>query len=280
MARHPLLGSRFEGDAADLPNLPAGLAWEGGRRLHFVVAAPGQQPRRTPTRSSSPASAARASAPASAAPRLRPNVAVGDYFQCKPWPTRITCKAYTQPRVSKQRRWQGRGGTLVLKRAPATFAVLYSRFFLFVRGPPCKQAFFFGAPGSPRFLMHAASTCGRGADGGTTDGGRRSGASASWARCPTRCFTHGRLPPHPLNEGPPLSRARCFTNLAPGTFIGPVEEYVHSNGFATVLVRGYWINVWACTGGGVHFARRVPDREIARWRRNGWFDALDAAPAG
>ena len=108
-----------------------------------------------------------------------------------------------------------------------------------------------------------------------------------------RCLGLGGAAPYPslycshpplllpsLDEGPPRSRARCFTNLEPGTFIGPVEQFVYTDRFATVLVRGFWINVWTSVRGGVHYARRVPDREVARWRRNGWFDAVDAAPAG
>ena len=68
--------------------------------------------------------------------------------------------------------------------------------------------------------------------------------------------------------------SRYITTLTPGTTIGPVEAVTHAGPFTAVLVRGYWMNVakQSACGRVVWFAHRVPDHEVASWRRGGWRD--------
>ena len=58
-----------------------------------------------------------------------------------------------------------------------------------------------------------------------------------------------------------------ITALAHGTFIGPVEEYVHYQKTLAVLINGWWITVWK---DGRHFAWAVPRAEVYTWVRKGW----------
>ncbi len=73
---------------------------------------------------------------------------------------------------------------------------------------------------------------------------------------------------------PPPTGKRIVT-IEPGTYLGPVEDYMHNEQFATICVRGYWINVWRVgrMGLGIDFARLVPESEVDRWRSEGWYDA-------
>ena len=90
----------------------------------------------------------------------------------------------------------------------------------------------------------------------------------------------------------PPSKIRCFGYSAPldmvsgqggirlgclerGEYFGPAEEYLLTRNYLAVLVKGWWINVWSFGGRspeGVHFAFKVPDQEVARWKNNGWRD--------
>ena len=62
-----------------------------------------------------------------------------------------------------------------------------------------------------------------------------------------------------------------------GTYIGPVTAVKVGPTYATIFVRGWWINVWKRTqkktGLGVFFAIQVPEEEVRRWRDSGWYDA-------
>ena len=58
-----------------------------------------------------------------------------------------------------------------------------------------------------------------------------------------------------------------ITTISPGTYLGPVENYDVTAEYATILVRGYWINVRYC---GVKFADKVPDATVQGWYRMGW----------
>ena len=63
--------------------------------------------------------------------------------------------------------------------------------------------------------------------------------------------------------------------LEQGEYFGPIEEWVLTPYYLAVLVDGWWINVWGVDRAhphGVTFAFKVPDDEVARWRRNGWRD--------
>ena len=49
----------------------------------------------------------------------------------------------------------------------------------------------------------------------------------------------------------------CYLGtMDPGTFFGPVEEWVHANQYLTVLVSGWWISVYD-ERNGTWFADRV-----------------------
>ena len=73
---------------------------------------------------------------------------------------------------------------------------------------------------------------------------------------------------HPLVNG----GGEYITTIDPGTTIGPVEEVRFTGQFLSVLIRGYWINVWAADRGGVMFAYRVPEGIVRGWRARGWRD--------
>ena len=80
--------------------------------------------------------------------------------------------------------------------------------------------------------------------------------------------------------GPPRD-GDWITNLAKGTYVGPVELWLDAPMYATICVRGYWINVWKAKrlGGlmsthrlydGDTFADAVPDDEVQGWIDRGW----------
>ena len=85
---------------------------------------------------------------------------------------------------------------------------------------------------------------------------------------------------------PPLEgcAGSLITTMAPGTYFGPVESVVQTEMFASVLVRGYWINIWrrgapprepwgwGFEDEGVCFALEIPSETIASWRNRGWRD--------
>ena len=83
---------------------------------------------------------------------------------------------------------------------------------------------------------------------------------------------------------PPPTRVRCraytappnrgglICSITPGTTLGPVEASVHSGQFVTIMVRGWWVNVWSAERGGVNFAYRCEDAEVADWHFHGWLD--------
>ena len=78
---------------------------------------------------------------------------------------------------------------------------------------------------------------------------------------------------------PPWRRHRprdnYITTIAPGTYLGPVEEFGYSPWFVTIQVRGYWINVWGAeypySDYRYHFADRVAPDNVAQWEANGWY---------
>ena len=96
--------------------------------------------------------------------------------------------------------------------------------------------------------------------------------------------THGSVPVCRAYSAPPdvchdtlqiLGGGAHLATLPPGTYIGPVEEFCVSIRFVTVLVRGYWINVWLrrpARHRGTYLALRVPDAEVASWHALGWMD--------
>ena len=66
-----------------------------------------------------------------------------------------------------------------------------------------------------------------------------------------------------------------LATLAPGTYLGPIEDFCVSVRFLTILVRRYWVNVWICTPVGQRvacLAYRVPSAEVDGWREHGWQD--------
>jgi hypothetical protein len=61
-----------------------------------------------------------------------------------------------------------------------------------------------------------------------------------------------------------------ITIIDAGTYVGPVEAWLHTRDFSTILVQGYWMNVWAKHPRPTHFAHRIPRREVRTWEDRGW----------
>ena len=76
-------------------------------------------------------------------------------------------------------------------------------------------------------------------------------------------------------SGPPSARGGCggdyICTIEPGTTLGPVETWLSTCAFLTILVRGYWINVWSGAN-RCYFAHSVPWHEVQAWRARGWVD--------
>ena len=70
-------------------------------------------------------------------------------------------------------------------------------------------------------------------------------------------------------DAPPRVRGTCLTTIEPSTTLGPVEAVEHWGDFVTILVRGYWINVW---NNNIPFAFAVCPDVVDEWRSNGWQD--------
>ena len=60
--------------------------------------------------------------------------------------------------------------------------------------------------------------------------------------------------------------------VAPGTYLGPVSTWLHTERCTTVLINDWWVNVWESRDGdlGTAFAYLVPDNVIEAWREQGW----------
>ena len=77
---------------------------------------------------------------------------------------------------------------------------------------------------------------------------------------------------------PPGKGGKFITRISKETFLGPVERYEHSREFATIEVRGWWINVWKKGNerhpqhatSGISFARKVDQEVISSWENLGW----------
>ena len=95
-----------------------------------------------------------------------------------------------------------------------------------------------------------------------------------------RCKAYFRAPSHRSNLP-----AWEEEEIAPGTFLGPVHAWEHSDEFTGVMVphpyhRGalVWITVWAKGGPGTWspipaaFARKVSAASLEQWRARGWQD--------
>ena len=69
---------------------------------------------------------------------------------------------------------------------------------------------------------------------------------------------------------PPGFGGSYITTLEPETYFGPVEASHSTMEFETVLVNGYWINVWSLrkswnNGDGTNYARMVPWWCVRTW---------------
>ena len=60
----------------------------------------------------------------------------------------------------------------------------------------------------------------------------------------------------------------------PGTYFGPVSQWLDTERYTTVLINGWWINVWERRDAemGVAFAHLVPGEFIFDWHEKGWAD--------
>ena len=77
---------------------------------------------------------------------------------------------------------------------------------------------------------------------------------------------------------PPGTRpaGRYLGEIPPNTYIGPVTEVKVNAMYVTILVKGWWIDVWERTneeGLGTYFATQVSETERQAWRDRGWRDA-------
>ena len=69
---------------------------------------------------------------------------------------------------------------------------------------------------------------------------------------------------------------RCLGTIPADTYIGPVTKVKVSARHVTILVKGWWIDVWERTneeGLGTYFATQVSETERQAWRDRGWRDA-------
>ena len=74
----------------------------------------------------------------------------------------------------------------------------------------------------------------------------------------------------------------CLGTLSPAITFGPVETWIHGPKFSTVLVNGWWINVWVAKEceRGQNYADQISPGEFRRWRERGWEDVYEAIGAG
>ena len=97
----------------------------------------------------------------------------------------------------------------------------------------------------------------------------------------TRCKAYRTPPSHRLLGPPAILHEIC--TIKRGAYLGPVEEFEITSEFVTILVRGYWINVWGYAEEdpelliGHHYAYPVPWQEVRRWYRRGWKDHINVA---
>ena len=86
---------------------------------------------------------------------------------------------------------------------------------------------------------------------------------------------HGRCAGY--SEPPGTRQAgRYLGEIPPNTYIGPVTEIKVNAMYVTILVKGWWIDVWERTneeGLGTYFATQVSETERQAWRDRGWRDA-------
>ena len=71
----------------------------------------------------------------------------------------------------------------------------------------------------------------------------------------------------------PFPAGTYITSISPGTSLGPVEEFLHTETFVSVLIKGYWINIWHRNRGssrGVDFAAVIAKPIVESWIRAGW----------
>ena len=71
-------------------------------------------------------------------------------------------------------------------------------------------------------------------------------------------------------SAPPSIRGRRLGNIQAGSYLGPIVAVEQSDIFVSVLINGWWINIWTSQGGGTLFAFPVPDEEVQSWERRGW----------
>ena len=91
-------------------------------------------------------------------------------------------------------------------------------------------------------------------------------------RAPTKIRCQGYTAPY---DPETRSGGTYLGTMGPGTYFGPVEEYLLTDVFVAVLVRGWWINVWKAADGGfpeTHFAFKIPEVVVNGWKRRGWYD--------
>ncbi len=60
----------------------------------------------------------------------------------------------------------------------------------------------------------------------------------------------------------------------PGVYLGPVETWLDTDRYTTVLIHGWWINIWERKQGefGTDFAEKVDRMSVHYWHTTGWRD--------
>ena len=73
-------------------------------------------------------------------------------------------------------------------------------------------------------------------------------------------------------DAPPRWGGRRLGWVAEGTCLGPIRRVEHTHCHVSVLVRGWWLNVWTSKGYGTMTIVPVPECEVSEWKERGWQD--------
>ena len=96
----------------------------------------------------------------------------------------------------------------------------------------------------------------------------------SWFRTTHGCRGYDALPEGRLGADRRLIASEWW--MPTDTYIGPVTEVKGTAMYVSVLVKGWWIDVWIRTRGnnglGAMFANQVTETERQAWRDRGWRD--------
>ena len=78
-----------------------------------------------------------------------------------------------------------------------------------------------------------------------------------------------------------------ITTIDPGTSLGPIEDVQHTSLFVTIMVKGWWINIWHWRNNphelmtnniGINYATVYEQADIDEWEQHGWRHAAIGQP--